>query len=192
MKKMNTKLLVMLVSATLLLTFAVSGTVAYLADATGDVVNTFQPASVIPQINEPGWTENKTIKQNVSITNVGKTDGYFRVAIVVTWRDAAGNVYPEMPIAGMDYTIELNLGTGDGKWTGPVDPAQGFYYYNQDIAPNDTSEVLIKSCAPVLSEIPEGYDLHVAIAAQGIQSTGMGATGPVDAFQKAVDDPTKQ
>ena len=184
MKKMNKKLLVLLVAAALLLTFAVSGTVAYLADATGSVENTFQPASVQPQINEPGWVDKEsTVKQNVTITNTGKTDGYFRVAIVVTWRDAQGNIYPAMPVEGTHYTIELNL----ENWT--LDG--GFYYYNDAIAPGGTSAVLIKSCTPVAEKAPEGYNLHVAIAAQGIQAAGMGAEGPVDAFQKAVDDPTK-
>lgn len=190
MKKMNKKLLVLLVSAALLLTVGVSGTVAYLADATGGVVNTFQPASVIPQINEPGWAENKTIKQNVTITNVGKTDGYFRVAIIVTWRDENGNIYPKMPVAGTDYTIELN--TVDGTpWIAHSD---GFYYYNQVLSPEEKSANLINSCIPVAGKAPEGYELHVAIAAQGVQATGMSANayGAIEAFQLAAKSPVKQ
>lgn len=183
MKKMNKKLLVMLAAVTLLLTFAVSGTVAYLADATGGVVNTFQPASVQPQINE---TFQGNVKSDVTITNIGKSDGYFRVAIVATWRDAQGNIYPEMPKAGEDYTIELNL----DKWTADG----GFYYYNEAIAPGGTSTVLIKSCTPVAKETPEGYNLHVAIAAQGVQSTGMSADSytAIEAFQLAAKSPVTQ
>lgn len=189
MKKMNKKLLVMLVSATLLLTFAVSGTVAYLADATGGVVNTFQPASVEPQINEKFENDVKT---DVTITNVGSTDGYFRAAIVVTWRDGNGNIYPAMPAEGTDkdYTISLNLGTGAEQWT----LSNGFYYYNQVLSPEEVSANLINSCIPVEGKAPEGYKLHVAIAAQGVQATGMSANTytAVQAFQLAAQSPVTQ
>lgn len=188
MKRFPRKTIVLLAAAALLLTFAVSGTVAYLADATGGVVNTFQPASVQPQINE---TFQGNVKSDVTITNIGKTDGYFRVAIVATWRDAQGNIYPEMPKAGKDYTIDLNLGTGSEQWTGPENPANGFYYYNQVLSPNEESKDLIKSCTPVAQETPEGYNLHIAIAAQGVQSTGMSADsyGAVKAFELAAISP---
>ena len=188
MKKMNKKLLVMLVSATLLLTFAVSGTVAYLADATGDVVNTFQPATVIPDILED-FADGDLEKRNVTIKNVGKTDGYFRAAIVVTWRDDNNNINPAMPEAGSekDYTINLNLGNGAEQWT----LSGGFYYYNQVLSPGEVSENLIISCTPNLGKAPNGYKLHVAIAAQGVQATGMSASTytAVEAFQLAAISP---
>ena len=185
MKKMTKKLLVMLAAVTLLLTVAVSSTVAYLADATAGVVNTFQPASVQPQINEDFDGRTKT---NVTITNTGKTDGYFRVAIVVTWRDAQGNIYPQMPVEGTDYTIILNKGTANNQWTAHSD---GFYYYNQVLSPKEVSENLINSCSPVAGQAPEGYNLHVAIAAQGVQATGMSTDsyGAVRAFELAAISP---
>jgi len=187
MKKLNTKLLVLLVSAALLLTFTVSGTVAYLADATGGVVNTFQPASVQPEIHE---TFDGSTKENVYIKNTGKTDGYFRVAIIVTWRDTNGNIYPKMPVAGVDYSIDLNT-EDNTPWTAHTD---GFYYYNQVLSPTDTSEKLINSCTPVAGKAPEGYKLHVAIAAQGVQATGMSANayGAIEAFQLAATSPLAQ
>ena len=187
MKKRNKKILVLLVSAALLLTVAVSGTVAFLADSTGGVVNTFQPASVQPQINE---SFENDVKQNVTITNVGKTEGYFRVAIVVTWRDAQGNVYPAMPKENEDYSLSLNLGTGANQWTADG----GYYYYNQELSPDEESANLINSCTPVAGKAPEGYNLHVAIAAQGVQSKGMaeGTYTAIEAFQLAAQSPVSQ
>lgn len=52
MKKLNKKIIALLISAALLLTFTVGGTVAYLVDASGPVENQFKPAAVDTEIDE--------------------------------------------------------------------------------------------------------------------------------------------
>ena len=179
MMKFNKKTVALLVSVALLLTLAVGSTVAYLAANTTPVVNTFTPGSVVPTINEEF---DHAVKKNVTIKNSGNVKGYFRAAIVVTWQDGEGNVYPVMPVDGTDYDLTINT----DAWT-----ENGIYYYYKDILnPGDTTPILIKSCEPVEGKTPAGYGLHVAIAAQGVQAEGTGATGPVDAFTKVATAPS--
>ena len=66
MKKFHKKNLVLLASVAVLLTFAVSGTVAYLVDADGPVVNEFKPATV--DITTTDKIENGA-KKDVIISN---------------------------------------------------------------------------------------------------------------------------
>lgn len=180
MMKFNKKTVALLVSVALLLTLAVGSTVAYLAAKTTPVVNTFTPGSVVPTINE---TFNGTVKKDVTIKNSGNVKGYFRAVIIVTWQDGNGNVYPKAPVAGEDYTLTINT----DAWT----KNGGYYYYNNILNPGETTPNLIKSCQLAEGAVPpKGYNLHVAIAAQGVQAEGTGATGPVDAFTKVATAPS--
>lgn len=164
MKKFSNKTLALLVSVALLLTFAVSGTVAYLTANTGSLVNTFTPGTVVPDIEE---TRGETVKSNVYIKNTGTADAYVRAMVVVTWQNDAGEVYPKMPEAGTDYTIEF----GD-NWT----PVGNYWYYNGIVkgVVNDTVDQttpLIVTCSSVVDNEPEGYNLHVEVLAQAVQAT---------------------
>ena len=164
---------VLLVSILALLIGIVGSSLAYLLTHTDPVENTFQPSRVTCEIQEPGWRDGYSKKQNVTVKNTGDTDAYIRVAIVATWVKKDNNkevVYPEMPVLGDDYT----LSTG-ADWT----LNGGYYYYNSAVAPGGETSVLIEACEPVAGRSPEGYSLCVDIIADAVQSS------PVTAVQQA-------
>ena len=136
----------------------VGGTVAYLVTKTDPVVNTFTPGVVSCKIDE---TFDGTTKSNVYVTNTGNTNAYIRAAIIVTWKDAAGNIAATVPAKGTDYTLELN----ETDWV----EHDGYYYYKGSVAPNAQTENLIETCT---AKNPYGdYTLSVEILADAIQST---------------------
>ena len=161
----------------LLLVGAVGGTLAYLAAQTGTVENVFEPAGVPSEVEE---TFDGTTKSNVVIRNNGNVSAYIRAAIVVTWKDAQGNIYPKSPADG-----EYNLTIGsDWEMVG------NYYYYNGTVAAGGTTTNLIVSCAPVAGKAPSGYSLNVEIIGQAIQAEGItGATNAKDAWTKAAQNP---
>ena len=163
------KPLAALVALVLILGAVVGGTLAYLAARTDAIVNTFNPAKVDITVEE---NFDGSTKKDVKITNTGDTEVYIRATYVVTWKDAAENVYPEQPQPGDDYTISLN-------------PKQdwfyynGYYYYTAPVAPGASTGVLIDLCTPVAGRAPEGYFLSVDVLASAIQSV------PEDAVKAA-------
>lgn len=161
------KPLAALVALVLIIGAVVGGTLAYLAARTDAIVNTFNPAKVDIRIDE---NFDGSTKKDVKITNTGDTDVYIRATYVVTWKDAAGNVYPEQPQPGDDYTIRFNP---DGGWY----HFNGYYYYTYPVAPHASTGVLIDLCTPVAGRAPEGYTLSVNVLASAIQSVPAEAVG---------------
>lgn len=161
------KPLAALVALVLIIGAVVGGTLAYLAARTDAIVNTFNPAKVGITVEEDF---NGRTKEDVKITNTGDTEVYIRATYVVTWKDAAENVYPEQPQSGVDYNISLN-------------PKQdwfcynGYYYYTAPVAPHASTGVLIDLCTPVSGRAPEGYTLSVNVLASAIQSVPAEAVG---------------
>ena len=179
--KNNKKGMTALVALVLILCCAVGGTLAWLVTTSGPVVNTFTPGSVTTYVDEK--FENGT-KSDVKVENTGNVDAYIRAAIVVNWINDQGEVYAQ-PVKDSDYEIELNIGTGEKQWTKGTD---GFYYYNNSVAPGVQTDVLIKSLTKTDSAVtPAGYDLQVTILAEGIQAEGMGANDAQAAFKAAYD-----
>ena len=162
------KPLAALVALVLIIGAVVGGTLAYLAARTDAIVNTFNPAKVDITVDE---NFNGKTKENVKITNTGDTEVYIRATYVVTWKDAAGNVYPEQPQPGVDYTISLNP---KQNWFYYND---GYYYYTAPVAPLASTGVLIDLCTPVTGRAPEGYTLSVDVLASAIQSVPAEAVG---------------
>lgn len=148
----------LLTSLILLLTLFIGGTTAFLIAKGNPVTNTFQPSRVASDVHE---TFENNVKSNVTIANTGDTTAYIRAAIVVTWQDAAGNVYPGTPVSGTHYTISYGAG-----WI----LKDGFYYYTQPVEPGQETAVLINSCSPVEGQTPAGYGLNVEILGSAIQS----------------------
>lgn len=161
------KPLAALVALVLILGAVVGGTLAYLAARTDAIVNTFNPTKVDITVEE---NFNGTTKEDVKIKNNGDTEVYIRATYVVTWKDAAGNVYPTQPVEGTDYSISLNLSEGWVQYG-------GYYYYTEPVAPGASTGVLITSCAPVSEKTPEGYFLSVDVLASAIQSVPAEAVG---------------
>lgn len=155
----------LLTSLILLLTLFIGGTTAFLIAKGNPVTNTFKPSRVASSVIEDAF--NGTTKTNVKIRNSGDTTSYIRAAIVVTWQDASGNVYPGTPVSGTHYNMSLNLSeTGETGWIKIGD----FYYYTQPVEPGQETAVLINSCTPVEGQTPAGYGLNVEILGSAIQS----------------------
>ena len=187
MKKHKSKYTALLVCLLLTVAIAVSSTIAYIFTTSDPVTNTFKP--VLPGIEIPEEM-NGTIKENATIQNTGEVDSFLRAKIVVTWQNDKGEVYPEMPIHGTDYTM-----SNGNNWV-LLDEADGYYYYNKVAAPGQPSvtkengeivygtgvteaDMLIVR-AEVKGQAPaEGYTLHIEILGQAIQAV------PTEAVQKA-------
>ena len=158
----------LLVSFLLLLTVTVGGTIAFLMDSDGPLNNLFNPSQVTTKVEE---TVSGNTKSDVSIKNTGDTTAWIRASIVVTWQDAEGNVYGQLPVEGTDYEMTLNVVNKDGWMKGD----DGFYYWylpvkSEEEAQNDCNTgVLIKECT-YKANAPEGYFLTVEIIGSGIQS----------------------
>ena len=136
----------------------VGGTVAYLVTKTSPVVNTFTPGEVSCKIDE---TFDGTTKSNVYVTNTGNTNAYIRAAIIVTWKDAAGNIAATVPAKGTDY--EITIGS---NW---VKGNDDYYYHKGSVTPNNLTSNLIENCTALQ---PNGdYTLSVEILADAIQSS---------------------
>ena len=171
--KLNKKSLVLLVCVAMLLTITVSGTVAFLADDSGPVINEFTPVNVPPTVNE---SFTGTVKSNVKIGNTGNIDAYIRAMVIITWQDEDGNVLSTLPVAtgdSADYAITWGLSGWDRVTT------DGCYYHTAPVAPNGETSVLITECKPLKAAPVEGYTLHVEILAQAIQAE------PIDAVKAA-------
>lgn len=180
MKMLTKKVFMVIVSAALLLTFAVSGTVAYLVDASDPVVNEFTPTSVKVEIPE---NFKNNVKENVKIKNTSDIKAYVRATYIVTWQttDSSG-IKQMLPADTDDY--ELNLNTSG--WV----VANGMYYWPTPLDAQAETGVLITSCKVKDGVQPpaEGYYLNVEIIAQAIQAEP--TTAVVEAWKVTLNGTT--
>ena len=153
---------VILILSSLLLTVCLSigTTYAYLLSRSETVTNTFTPGTAVNTIEE---TFNNDEKKDVKVTNTGNINAFIRATIVITWQNEKGEVYPVLPVEGTDYDIALNP---DNGWF----ENNGIYYCKTEVAPNNSTPVLIQSCKQVSKNAPEGYGLNVEILSSSIQS----------------------
>lgn len=119
-----------LLLALVLLTGTVAGTLAYLLDSTGDVVNSFVPASVP---NTPVETFENNVKSSITVRVDGNIAAYVRVKLV-TYRVDEDNNH----IGGTATIPTLTLGT---DWF----EKDGYYYYAKPVEPNASSGNLLGS-----------------------------------------------
>ncbi len=171
MKKINKKLLALLISAALLLTFAVSGTVAFLADSTGAVVNTFTPTHVIVSVTDS--ISEGGIKKDVVIKNESNIKAYIRAAVVANWCNEAGQVV-------MPWTGSI---TPNSPWT--RNDADGYYYYPDPVAADTVVKPALFTEYGAGNPPVEGLHLEMDILVQGIQAEGMNVNSAQDAFANA-------
>ena len=173
-KKNKPRHMILLISLVLILTFAVGGTLAYIATQTGSVVNTFTPASTGTRVDEEF---NGEIKEHVKITNIGEIPIYVRAKIIFSWKDNDSNVSSD-PVRPDDYKITGSLGDG---WIKGID---GYYYYIESIKPTESTTYLIERCEALTKK--EGYNLSVEIITQSIQAQPTTAVN--DAWGVSVDN----
>ena len=195
MKKNMKKKALLTMSVALLLAVVVGTTLAYILTNTDSVENTFKPSKVSCAVVEDGGdpvaagTHNTgTEKKDVQIKNIGDTDAYIRVAVVVNWMSADGTrVWATKPVEGTDYSITYATGTGWEKGS------DGYWYYTQSVPATDGSNltgILIENATQLVDKGPVGTDntqyyLSVEIVASAIQAEGVGATSAQDAWAKA-------
>ena len=138
---------------------AVGSTAAYLVAATPTVTNTFAAPELETEIRE---SFDGDVKNSVRIANTGGVAAYIRAAVVVSWQDAAGQVYAQRPVAGRDYSIRWLL----NGWTS----VGSYYYHTAPVAPGGETGVLFTECRPLRPAPAEGYGLHVEILSEAVQA----------------------
>lgn len=152
-----------IISLVALFLVSVGVTVAYKIDFTETIVNRFFPGDISSEITEDFDGE---AKEHVQIKNTSeRSSAYIRAYYVVTWKDADGNVYPQKPVEGEDYTFRFGSNT---NWD--FTTSDGYYYYALPIAPGKSTPDFIRECKPVAGRTPAGYHLEVEIIADAIQS----------------------
>lgn len=151
---------ILLAAVIVLLAGAVGGTWAFLVAQSDPVENNFTYARVSCKVDEK--FENG-VKSEVKIQNTGDISAYIRARIVVTWKDASGNVSAAVPVKDTDYTIEFN----QKEWT----EKNGYWYCNTVVDATGFTPELITECKKTdNANAPEGYNLSVEILADAIQS----------------------
>lgn len=173
------KAIVLLLSLSLLLTAALSTTLAYLVSNPVSVVNSFTPARVDSSVVE---TISGATKNDVKIQNDGDIPAYIRAKVVFTWQKTENGETYILPAGNGDYSINW-------KKTNWTDGKDGFYYYNQQVPAGETTDVLFTECSPV-AKAPEGYSFCVEIICDAIQADGMGATSAENAWAIAKGNQT--
>lgn len=183
MRKFSKKSLTLMVSLVLLLTIGVGGTIAFLIDRAGPVENTFTPSKITTTVEEEF---DNGVKSEVKIKNTGDTEAFIRAAVVITWQNAAGEVYGQKPVEGTDYIITYktgSIGTKDTWFVGRDD----FYYFSSPVAAGTATGVLIERCE-YKANAPEGYFLNVEILGSGVQSVPAAAVEAWSNNAYTVDD----
>ena len=154
------KIVSIIVSVIAVLAATVGASIAYLQSETSEVKNSFAPVYVDCEVIE---TFDKITKSDVAVKNTGDIDAYVRVTYIVMWTSESGTVYGEAPKAGVDYEIQF----GSSLWHKSSD---GFYYYENSLAAEKTSETFIKELTVLKKPPEEGHRLTVHVAATAIQA----------------------
>lgn len=149
----------LLLAMAALLSVAIGGTVAYLVAVTPTVTNSFASPELETEIRE---SFDGDVKNNVRIANTGGVAAYIRAAVVVTWQNAAGQIYAQRPVAGRDYDVRWSL----NGWTS----SGNYYYHSAPVAPGGETGVLFTGCRPKTAAPAEGYALHVEILSEAVQA----------------------
>ena len=157
-KRRSNKAGTMFLSLLLVVTLAISGTVAYLVTKSEPVENKFTPSHVACQVTEDF---DGTTKSNVNVTNTGDTDAYIRVKLVSYRVNAQGQ-----HIGG---TVAVPSFTPGENWKLHTD---GYYYYTLPVAPGEEPKAdLIGSIDLTGSyDDADGGSQVIEVMAEAIQS----------------------
>ena len=155
----------------LFVTLTIPSSTAYYIRNSNVIDDTYSPAG----FDNPKIVENKTgVEDEIAGTVYVEVPdkGYpvwVRVAIIITWKDAKGNVYHESPKKGRDYEIVINT----GSWEKNRDYGE-FYYHKQKVATGGKTANLIASCKLLkeTANIPKDHTLSVEFIIQTIQAVG--------------------
>ena len=105
------------------------------------VQNDFTPAKITCRVDEvfskdANGTENKNIKETVTVANTGTHDAYIRVIAVTYWQDTKGNVVEKQ-------SVDLNLASivDTTKW---IIGKDNTIYYRTPVAAGASTADLLK------------------------------------------------
>lgn len=156
--KLNKRAVVLLVSLVVLLAVTVGTTIAFLANKTPEVENTFTPSRVACAVNEV------TKNQVYTVQNTGDTTAYIRAAVVVNWVNADNKqVYAQAP----SFTVTPE-NTENTNW---VLGSDGYYYYINPVAAGAYIDETLTVMLDDGSIVPTGHTLQVEVVASAIQAT---------------------
>ncbi|MEG0978558.1 MAG: TasA family protein [Oscillospiraceae bacterium] len=127
------KMYALIISAILIVTVAIGGTMAWLSDSQ-TINNSFSVSKVKCEVRQD---VSGTSRENVVVENTGEIDGFVRAVIVLSWVDSEGNTVPQQ-VKDSDFTMDLN----SAEWFKASD---GFYYYRSKLVPQGKTHNLINS-----------------------------------------------
>ena len=158
-KRFNSRFVALLSSLVLILGLTAGATIAYLADDTDAVINTFTPGKTDIVIDEGfDGTTKSNVKVNLSSDSV---NSYVRARVIINWVED-GKVLAAMPaVEGYSEKIDMS----NISWT----QIGEYYYYNGVVAPNGATSNLINSAT---FTYPNGGNarLQIEILAESIQA----------------------
>lgn len=151
------KIQLLIFSLLLVATMAIGGSMAFLTTKTPEVVNTFTPAHVEPDVKEDF---NGTVKSSITVQNTGDIDAYIRVKLVTYRVNNDGD-----HIGGTATIPSFTLGK---DWVKHGE----YYYYTKPVAPNDSTGDLLGSNIELQEYTDaDGGKQAIDVMAEAIQST---------------------
>ncbi len=157
------KIQLLIFSLLLVATMAIGGSMAFLTTKTPEVVNTFTPAHVEPDVKEDF---NGTVKSSITVKNTGDIDAYIRVKLVTYRVNNDGD-----HIGGTATIPSFTLGK---DWVKHGE----YYYYTKPVAPNDSTGDLLGSNIELQEYTDaDGGKQAIDVMAEAIQSTPASAVG---------------
>lgn len=157
---MNHKRSIMLVAlVVILLTFAVSGTIAWIATKAGPVENVFTPGQVDTAIIE---TFTDGVKSDIKVLNKDdpkNVDVYVRVSVSGYYQDANGKIVDE-------WNPSFTCNAAEGWFKG----RDGFYYYKNILKVGVWTPDLLAEGQTISSTTADGKTLVVNVVHQSIQA----------------------
>lgn len=163
MKRMTIKTILTLAALALLLTFTVSGTLAYIATNTEAVQNVFEPVEVQTSITE---SFNREVKSSVVVNNTGDIPVFIRVAVIGNWCNDAGEIVEP-------WNESFTLGDGWSK-------RDEYYYYDSAVEAGSATNDLLGS--DIVATANNGLHLEVTVMQQAIQAEPTSAVEGVWGF----------
>lgn len=151
------KTLIIVLSIILLVCIGVGATLAYFANSTGPVINTFQSGTVGAEIDEDisGNTKN-----SITVKNTGSVPVYVRVRLVSYFEDGSGNVLPQ-------DSVSVSFTSGD-NWK----KIDSYYYYKLPVGAGDSTGNLLGS------QLAMAENQVIEVLADTVQAT------PIDAIKE--------
>lgn len=123
------KTLIIVLSIILVVCIGAGATLAFFANSTGPIINTFQSGSAGAEIEET-LSGNNT-KTEIKVHNTGKTPVYVRVRLVSYFEDGSDNVLPVS--SALSPSIDSNNWNTDGT----------YYYYKYPVGAGESTENLL-------------------------------------------------